>query len=307
MRSALAAVRAVMRSSSTADWLACGTRFANLLVEGVAGADAFGVLGVHRLDVGGLRVDLGGERGDLFGGGGLLEVQLGHAAGENDAEAGAKFVAECAVALGLGGLALERGHLAGDFVEDVVDAGEIEAGGLEAEFGEALFGLEAGDAGGFFDDGAAIEGLGAEELADALLADDGVGLAAEAGAHEDVLNVAQATDLAVEEVLGVAGAEEAAGDGEFAGADGGAAELAAADLEDDVVRVGEFGGGVCLRWRRDDLGALASPSMTVPGWASATASSVSAAFCWRRVVSSQSVGVASSMTISGSPSRLAPS
>ena len=258
--------------------------------------------------VGGLRVDLGGEGGDLLGGGGLLEVHLGHAAGEDDAEAGAQLVAECAVTLGLGGLALERGHLPGDFFEDVVDAGEILFGGFEAEFGEALLGLEAGDAGGLFDDAAAVEGLGAEQLADALLADDGVGLAAEAGAHEDVLNVAQAADLAVEQVLGVAGAEEAAGDGELAGADGGAAELAAADLEDDVIWVGEFGGRRLLPWRRDDVRPLASPSMTVPGWASATASSVSAAFCWRRAVSSQSVGRSlSSMTISGSPSRLAPS
>ena len=37
-------------------------------------------------------------------------------------------------------------------------------------------------------------------------------------------------------------------------------------------------------------GPLASPSMTVPGWASATASSVSSARCWRRAVSSQSEG-----------------
>ena len=109
--------------------------------------------------------------------------------------------------------------------------------------GEALFGLEAGDSGGFFDDRAAVLGLGAEELADALLADDGVGLAAEAGAHEDVLDVAEAADLAVEEVFGVAGAEEAAGDGELAGADGGAAELAAADLEDDVGLGWVFGLG----------------------------------------------------------------
>ena len=47
-------------------------------------------------------------------------------------------------------------------------------------------------------------------------------------------------------------------------------------------------------------GPLASPSMMVPGWASATASSVSSALCWRRLVSSQSVGRLSSMTISGS-------
>ncbi len=50
-----------------------GSGLANLLVERVAVADAFGVLGVHGLDSGGLRVDLGREQRDLFGGGGLLE------------------------------------------------------------------------------------------------------------------------------------------------------------------------------------------------------------------------------------------
>ncbi len=286
-----------------------GCCLANLLVEGVAVADAFGVLGVHCLDGCGLRVDLGGESGDLFGGGGLLGVKLRHAAGEHDAKAGAELFAERAVTLGLGGLALEGGHLSGDFVEDVVDAGEILLGGFEAKFGETLFRLEAGDAGGLFDDGAAVVGLGGEKLADALLADDGVGFATEAGAHEDVLNVAETADLAVEEVLAVAGAEEAAGDGEFAGADGGAAEFAAADLQDDIVWVGDarLVGDSAASAASTGCGPLASPSMTVPGWASATASSVSAAFCWRRVVSSQSVGSLSSMTISGPPSRLAPS
>ena len=203
---------------------------------------------------------------------------------------------------------MRRGHLAGDFVEDVVDAGEVETGGFETKLGEALFSFEAGDAGGFFEDGAAVEGLGAEKLTDALLADDGVGFATEAGAHEDVLNVAQATDLAVEEVFAVAGAEEAAGDGEFAGADGGTAELAAADLQDDVVSgLRDSAAASPSVAVGTTCGPLASSSMMVPGWASATASSVSAAFCWRRLVSSQSVGVASSMTISGSPSRLAPS
>ena len=229
--------------------------FANPLVEGVAGTDAFRVLGVHGLDCGGLSLDLGSERVDLFSGGGLFEVKLGHAAGEDDTEAGAEFVAECAVTLGLGGLALEGGHLAGYFVEDVVDAGEIEAGGFETEFGEAFLGLETGDAGGFFEDSAAVERLGAEELADAFLADDGVGFAAEAGAHENVLDVAQATDLAVEKIFAVAGAEEAAGNGEFAGANRGAAELAAADLQDDIVGICEFGGvSLCRGW--DDLRAF---------------------------------------------------
>ncbi len=137
-----------------------------------------------------------------------------------------------------------------------------------------FLGLEAGDAGGFFDDGAAVLRLGGEELADALLADDGVGLAAEAGAHEDVLDVAEAADFAVEEVFGVAGAEEAAGDGELAGADGGAAELAAADLEDDA---GRLPGCARRGWVAVGGSLGSSPSRMVPGWASATASSVS----WR--------------------------
>src|ERR1700722_7578273 len=46
------------------------SRVADLLVEGVAVADALGVLGVHGLDGRGLRVDLSGEEGDPFRGGG---------------------------------------------------------------------------------------------------------------------------------------------------------------------------------------------------------------------------------------------
>ena len=268
--------------------------FANLLVERVAACDARGVFVVHRFNSGGLGIDLSGERAISSAVRSLLGVHLRHAAGEHDAEPGAEFVAKCAVTLGLGGLALEGVHLAGDFVEDVVDTGEVLLGGLEAQFGETLLGLEAGDAGGFFDDGAAVEGLGAEKLADAFLADDGVGLATEAGAHEDVLNVAKAADFAVEEIFAVAGAEEAAGDGDFAGADWCAAELAAADLQDDVIwrcagrrtRLLPLPPGLIC-------GHMASPSMIVPGWASATASSVSAAFSARRAASSQSVsGVA---------------
>ena len=55
--------------------------------------------------------------------------------------------------------------------------------------------LKRGDAGGFFDDAATVKGLGGEDLADALLADHGVAFAAEAGAHEDVLDVAEAADF----------------------------------------------------------------------------------------------------------------
>jgi len=96
-------------------------------------------------------------------------------------------------------------------------------------------------------------GLAAEELADALLADDGVGLGAEAGAHEDVLNVAEAAELAVEQIFAFAGAEEAAGDDDFAFL-GRAGEFAAADFEDDSLTGGC--GGVKLGWRQPRIRLL---------------------------------------------------
>jgi hypothetical protein len=162
---------------------------------------------------------------------------VSHAAGDGNAKLGAEQVAEFCEALGFGGLALERVHLAGDFFEYVVNAGEILLGGFQAQLGEALLGFEAGDSGGFFDDGAAVVRLGAEQLTDAFLADDCVGFRAEAGAHEDVLNIAQAAELAVEEVFAFAGAEKAAGNDDFALLRG-AAEFAAADLQDDGLGAG---------------------------------------------------------------------
>ncbi len=162
-------------------------------IELIAACDGGGVLGVERFDVRGGGVDLRGEGGDLVVQRDAGRVHLMQAARENDAEAAAQFVADGAIALSLGGLALERVHLPRNLFEDVVHAGEVLLCRFEAEFREAFFGLEAGDAGGLFDDGAAVVRLGAEKLADALLLDDGVALRPEAGAHKDVLNVAQAT------------------------------------------------------------------------------------------------------------------
>ena len=106
--------------------------------------------------------------------------------------------------------------MAADFFEDVEDTGEILLGAFELGFGETAFGFEAGDAGSFFDDGAAVSGAGGEDLADAALLDDGVGFRSEAGAHEDVLDVAETGLLAVDEIFTVAGAEQSAGDNQFA-------------------------------------------------------------------------------------------
>ena len=149
-------------------------------------------LGFGAVGPGGAGAELGGERGEvaLELGGVLLE--FGVLGSEDEAQLLAHLVAQLGVALGLGRLALERVHLASDFFKDVVDAREIELGLFEASFRETLLSLELGDAGGLFDDGAAVVWLGGKDLADASLLDDGIGLGAEARAHEDLLDIAQA-------------------------------------------------------------------------------------------------------------------
>ncbi len=135
---------------------------------------------------------------------------------KHQAQLVAHFVAQLGIALGFGGLTLQRVHLPRDFVEDVVDARQVLLGVGKPGLGEALASLELGDAGGFFDDVAAIRGLAAQNLPDASLLDERVGLWAEAGAHEDVLDIAQAAELAVELILAFPGSEQPPGDDNLA-------------------------------------------------------------------------------------------
>ena len=79
----------------------------------------------------------------------------------------------------------------GYFVEDIVDAREILLCLFKTQFGETLLRLEACNAGGLFDNGAAIVGLRAKQLANALLLDDRVALRPQTCAHEDVLDIPQ--------------------------------------------------------------------------------------------------------------------
>ena len=73
-------------------------------------------------------------------------------------------------------------------------------------------------------------GLRREDLADLALLDDRVGLRAEAGVHEQLVDVAQATDPAVHQVLALAVAVEPAGHHAL-GAAVGAVAVEAGDLE----------------------------------------------------------------------------
>ena len=103
-----------------------------------------------------------------------------------------------------------------DFHHDVVYAREIDFRRFQLGFGQALFGFELRYAGGFFDNRAALHRFRRENLPDAALLDDGVGIGAEANSHEHVLNVAQAGDAPVNEIFTLAAAVESAADDNLA-------------------------------------------------------------------------------------------
>ena len=75
---------------------------------------------------------------------------------------------------------------------------------LQPRLRQTLLSLELGDAGGLFDNGAPVVRLAAENLADAALLDDGVRFGTETGPHEDILYVAQAAELSVQQIFALA-------------------------------------------------------------------------------------------------------
>ena len=129
--------------------------------DGVAALGALGMLGLGLLHALGEFANFGAKPLHLAIERHALGVHDRELAGEHNPQLGAHFVAQAAVALGLAGLAFERIHLARDFFEDVIDAVEILFRLFEAGFGEALFGFEFRDAGGLFDDVAAVGGTAA--------------------------------------------------------------------------------------------------------------------------------------------------
>ena len=113
-------------------------------------------------------------------------------------------------ALGFCGLALERSAILVDFRDDVVHAQQVLPREIHLALGELSPLLVLGDAGCLVDEQAAIFRTRADDLADASLLDDRVGLRADAGAEEKIGHVAQANLGLVDEVLARAVAEQAA-------------------------------------------------------------------------------------------------
>ena len=136
-------------------------------------------------------------------------------AGEVDADR-PQLLDQPAVAAGGVGLTLQRGELAPDLPQQVVEAQEVAFGRLEAALGALAALAELEDAGRFLDDGPAVLGTGVEHGVELALPDDHVLLATDAGIREQLLDVEQPARCAVDLVLGITGAEERAGDRDLA-------------------------------------------------------------------------------------------
>ena len=121
-------------------------------------------------------------------------------------------VAEATVAQGLRGLATQRRDLASNFADDISHAGQvgIDAGQLIQRF--LTLGLIAGDAGSFFKEIAALGRVRGEDLVNLALHHERIGHTANAGVHEEALDILQAGGLPIQEIIAGAFAINAAHD-----------------------------------------------------------------------------------------------
>ena len=149
---------------------------------------------------------------------GLLELaQVVY--GQLDGELGELGV-ELAGALGLVDLALERLELAGDLAREHLGAGKVLVHGGELAHAALLAAPVLGDVRGLLDELAALLGAAGEDGVQLALGDDGVGVLAQAGVVQDVLDVHEAAGGAVDEVLGLSRAVHAASDAHLGEVDG---------------------------------------------------------------------------------------
>jgi hypothetical protein len=111
---------------------------------------------------------------------------------------------QVAVAAGLAGLAFQALELGLEGGDDVVEAFQIGLGGAQAQLGLVAPGMQAGDAGGLFQQGAPLGRLGVDQRADPALADQGARMGAGGGVREQQLHVAGPHVPAVDPVVGAA-------------------------------------------------------------------------------------------------------
>ncbi len=200
-----------------------GARAAHLAHERFAALGALGERGLGRPAALG---DPGqAERGLVAGGAGRLGRRLGFAqrrparahgvAAELPARLG-RLALQALVELGGLRLALERLEPGAGLALHVEGAVEVLLGALQLELGPAPALAVLAQAGGLLDEQPAVARLGGDDVLHPALRDDGVHLLAEARVGEDLQHVDEPAARAVEAVLALPRAVQAAGDGDLA-------------------------------------------------------------------------------------------
>ena len=129
---------------------------------------------------------------------------------------GAQLVPQHQVALCDFRLLAQRLHLQLQLLDLVVDAEQVFLRLFQLPLRLLLPVTEAGDAGGLLKDLTPVGALVGNDLGDAALADDGIPVPAQAGVHEQVVDVLQTHLLPVDIVLAVAAAVILAGEHDLA-------------------------------------------------------------------------------------------
>ena len=154
------------------------------------------------------------------------------------------------VAAGLAGLRADAPQAAFHFVDDVGQPQQVLLDPLQPPQGFDLLELEAADAGRLLEDHAAVLGRRLQQHVDLALLDDAIGLRAQARAGQQVANVAQAAGIAIDQVLALAAAVDAAGDVHLRRIDGQQA-VGVVERERDLGGVHRPAGGRAVE---DDVG-----------------------------------------------------
>ena len=211
--------------------------------------------GLQRFGLGDRRVPLVGEVAGLALQAGKLPAQP---LPVDQAHLGAKLLQTVAVFLvppRLAGLLPHAPQPAFDLFDNVRQPQQVLLDPLQSPQGLDLLGLETADAGRFLEDHAPILGGRLEQDVDLPLLDDAVGLRAQAGARQEVADVAQAARLPVDKVLPLPAAVDAAGDVDFGGVD----SQPAAGIIDRQGDLGRVHRPPCARAVEDDVGHLLAP------------------------------------------------
>ena len=117
-------------------------------------------------------------------------------------------------------LALKRAQLARDLAADVAGTGEVLVHALDLARGALLAALVLGDARGLLDERAALLRAALKDGVELALADDGMGILAQARIVQDVLDIHESARALVDEVLALTRTVHAPRDGNLVEIDG---------------------------------------------------------------------------------------